>query len=224
MEETNDDGQEISKDVHTVKYVAGALAIREKHIKMIEKTIIASRQISISDSSDVKFTKKWQEPMEVILLAKGDSRQIQYVVDAEGNSGKTEFIRKMKKKHPARVLEVAHASAPNMARFVANQKDVMKKDIILLDIPKAYKFKLEHYAFIEEMKNGKVTISTPNGPSWFRPVANPIQVCFFSNVDPAREGLSASRWIIYDLIRDKRDEDPNTMWRLYNKTITSTPL
>ena len=83
MEETNDDGQEISKDVHTVKYVAGALAIREKHIKMIEKTIIASRQISISDSSDVKFTKKWQEQMEVILLKKGDSRQIQYVVDAE---------------------------------------------------------------------------------------------------------------------------------------------
>ena len=68
MEETNDDGQEISKDVRTVKYVQGALAIREKHIKMIEKTIIASRQISVSASSDVKFTKKWQEQMEEILL------------------------------------------------------------------------------------------------------------------------------------------------------------
>ena len=224
MEETNDDGQEISKDIRTLKYVQGALAIRENFIKRIEKTIIASRQISISESSDVKFTKKWQEQMEVILLEKGDSRQIQYVVDAEGNSGKTEFIRKMKKKHPARVLEVAHATVQNMAKFVASQKDVMKKDIILLDIPKAYKFKLEHYTFIEEMKNGKVTISTPNGPSWFRPVANPIQVCFFSNVDPARKALSASRWIIYDLTRNPQDEDKYTMWSLNKKTITSTPL
>ena len=46
----------------------------------------------------------------------------------------------------------------------------------------------------------------------------------FSNVDPTREGLSNSRWIIYELIREKRDEDPNTMWGLHKKTITSTPL
>ena len=63
MEETNDDGQEISKDIRTLKYVKGALAIKENFIKRIEKTIIASRQISISASSDVKFTKKWQEQM-----------------------------------------------------------------------------------------------------------------------------------------------------------------
>ena len=118
--------------------------------------------------------------MEGILLEKGDPRQIHYVVDSEGNSGKTEFIKKMKKRHPARVLEVAHGSALSMARFMAKEKGVMKKDIILLDIPKAYKFKLEHYTFIEEMKDGRVTISTPNGPSWFRPVANPIQVCFLA--------------------------------------------
>ena len=60
MEETNDDGQEISTDIHTVKYVQSALAIRAKFIKQIEKTIIASRQISISEESDAQFTKKWQ--------------------------------------------------------------------------------------------------------------------------------------------------------------------
>ena len=53
----------------------------------------------------------------------------------------------------------------------------------------------------------------------------PIQFkSVFSNVDPARNGLSASRWIIYDLIRNPQDEDKYTMWRLNEKTITSTPL
>ena len=224
VEINDDDGQEVSTNIHTLKYVKSALAIRANCIKQIEKSFISARDISITNESDTQFTKKWQEQVELILLEKGDRRQINYIWDSEGNSGKTEFIKKMKKRHPARVLEVAHASAQNMARFMGKEKDVMKKDIILLDIPKAYKFKREHYTFIEEMKDGKITISSPNGSSSFRHVANPIQICFFSNVEPAREGLSASRWIIYDLIRNKLDDDPYTMWGLNKKTITSTPL
>ena len=117
-------------------YVNSAIKIKEDLTKQIQ-TFIAEREISISDGSDAQFTKKWQEQMEGILLEKGDPRQIHYVVDSEGNSGKTEFIKKMKKRHPARVLEVAHGSALSMARFMAKEKGVMKKDIILLDIPKA---------------------------------------------------------------------------------------
>ena len=74
------------------------------------------------------------------------------------------------------------------------------------------------------MKNGKVTISSPNGFSRFSHVAKPMQICFFSNVQPATEGLSASRWIIYDLIRDKLDENKYTKWILHRKDIQITPL
>ena len=131
----------------------------------------------------------------------------------------------MKARHPTRVLEVALGNAQSMARFMDKEKDVMKKDIILLDIPKAHKFKPAHYVFIEELKNGKVAISSPTGTSRFRHVAKSMQICFFSsNEEPAREGLSASRWMIYDLIRDKLDENPYTMCKLHRKGITSTPL
>ena len=119
---------------------------------------------------------------------------------------------------------MAIANAQSMARFMDKVKDVTKKDIILLDIPKAYKFKPAHYSFIEQMKNGKLVISSPTGTSRFRHVAKSMQICFFSNVEPAREGLSASRWIIYDLIRDKLDENKYTKWILHRKEIQITPL
>ena len=60
------------------------------------------------------------------------------------------------------------------------EKGVMKTDLILLDIPKAYKFKREHYTFIKEMKDGNVTLSSPNGRSWFKHVVSPIQIYFLA--------------------------------------------
>ena len=180
VEINDDDGQKVSTNIHALNYVKSALAIRANCIKQIEKSFISAREISISEESDTQFTKKWQEQVELILLEKGDRRQINYIWDSVGNSGKTEFIKKMKKRHPARVLEVALGNAQSMARFMDKEKDVIKKDIILLDITKAYNFKPEHYTFIEEMKDGKITISSPNGSSWFRHVANPIQICFLA--------------------------------------------
>ena len=67
------------------------------------------------------------------------SKKNPYIVDSEGDSGKTEFIAKMKARHPTRVLEVAHGNAKSMEKYMDKVKDVMEKDIILLDIPKAHK-------------------------------------------------------------------------------------
>ena len=172
MVETNDDGYQLWTNIDTVPYAENTLALKEKCMRQIG-TFISEKEMSISEKSDTQFTKKWQAQLEEILLQKGDPRKIHYIVDSEGESGKTEFIAKMKARHPTRVLEVAHGNAQSMAKSMDKVKDVMKKDIILLDIPKAYKFKPEHYAVV---------------------------------------------------IRDKQDEDPNTMWRLHRKTITSTPL
>ena len=83
MVEINDDGQEVSTNIHTLKYVKNALAIRANCIKQIEKTFIGAREISISEESDTQFTKKWQEQVELILLEKGHRRQIHDFVDSE---------------------------------------------------------------------------------------------------------------------------------------------
>ena len=110
MIETNDDGYQLWSNIDTVPYAENTLSLKQKCMRQIG-SFISERAISVSEKSDPQFTKKWQAQLEEILLQKGDPRKIHYTVDSEGESGKTEFIAKMKARHPTRVLEVAHGNA-----------------------------------------------------------------------------------------------------------------
>ena len=88
MVETNDDGHQLSTNIETAPYVKNAKRLKEDYARRIE-AFIADREISISVESDTQLTQKWHEQLELLLLEKADKRRIHYIVDSEGNSGKT---------------------------------------------------------------------------------------------------------------------------------------
>ena len=96
--------------------------------------------------------------MEEELLKTPNRRKVLYISDETGGSGKSTFVEQMALKYSNRVHIVPIASANQMALHMAKIERCEEKNIILFDVKKQQKFKNDKWLFIEELKDGKVTV------------------------------------------------------------------
>lgn len=101
--------------------------------------------------------------------------------------------------------------------------DANKYKIFFLDLPKMEPLPPKAYTFLEEMKNGKVTIKKTSGNSFFKEVGERVQIVMFSNKDPEKKALSQDRFVIFDPKLGPSDINQYTRWKL-TKRREDVPL
>ena len=95
--------------------------------------------------------RDWQSELNTKLNGPVDEREIIFVVDAQGNKGKSWFFRYYEQNHedncqiilPGKKLDMAHVLHPG-------------KRVYLFDCPRSKQGEFIQYDFLEEVKNGNV--------------------------------------------------------------------
>jgi len=129
---------------------------------------------------------RWQ--MEVLdLLKYQGTRQVLWVVDLDGNKGKTWLAKWLMVNNDAFVAD--NAKAADLAHAYGDQ------EYVVLDYTRSQEDWV-NYSFIESLKNGR--IFAPKYESTVR-VFKPAKVLCLSNWWPDETQLSSDRWMIYDL-------------------------
>lgn len=132
---------------------------------------------------------KWQQQIISILEQDADDRKIYWLVDRDGNLGKTALCKYIC--HHYKALYVSGKATDIKYGIVKYLEDEDNLDIVLLDFPRS----LEQYVSfdaIESVKNGIFFSSKyESGMCMF----NSPHVFCFSNFKPETSALSQDRWI-----------------------------
>lgn len=145
----------------------------------------------------------WQwELIEHCLQLDPDDRHIVFVVDKEGNSGKSWLCRYLHALLPHKICQVLR---PEKNKDMALMLDPMS-DCILLDVPREVTMdtdkKILQYRLLEEVKDGYVSSSKYRSRKKYM---KPCHVIVFMNHDPHPGALSEDRYIIYKITKDKKE-------------------
>lgn len=145
----------------------------------------------------------WQwELIEHCLQLDPDDRHIVFVVDKEGNSGKSWLCRYLHALLPHKICQILR---PEKNKDMALMLDPMA-DCILLDVPREVTMdtdkKILQYRLLEEIKDGYVSSSKYRSRKKYM---KPCHVIVFMNHDPHPGALSEDRYIIYRITKDKRE-------------------
>jgi len=134
----------------------------------------------------------WQEDLQSALSAPGDDRTITFVVDKNGNQGKTWFAKWYTKKHedaqfmePSKKADMAYALQDNLRVLFINV--TRTSDSGTLDYL---------YSFVESVKDGMVF--SPKYESRMK-YYDKVHVVVMMNSEPNMELLSADRYNIIEL-------------------------
>jgi len=135
----------------------------------------------------------WQKRIEDIALSEPNDRVIYWFWEANGNIGKSAFIKYMIVKH--NVLFCSGGKHTDIMNLVFNQ-DMDTCTCVMFDIPRANKGHIS-YASLESIKNGMVcNTKYETGVKVF----NSPHVFVFANFLPDDESqLSSDRWCIHKL-------------------------
>lgn len=153
-----------------------------------------------------------------------ETAKVLYVSDEVGGSGKTPFVSKMEKKYRSRVHVVPIGTAIQMAIHMDEIQKCQDHNIILIDFPKQKQFKREKWSFVEELRDGKVTVNKPDKSDRFKEVAQELQVAFFSNFKPQLDLLSHDGWKHYIIQSNHMEEDPDKKWTIRLQSMAITPM
>lgn len=141
--------------------------------------------------------KQWQREVVDLALNQG-SRQITWVVDLKGNSGKSWLAEWMIAHHNAFVCDNAKSAD------IAHAYDA--QPVVIFDYTRS-QAEYVNYSILEALKNGR--IFAPKYESSVRHFKAPVVLCF-SNWLPDRAALSEDRWFIYELTaEDEHEEEDN---------------
>lgn len=135
--------------------------------------------------------KEWQQSLKNILDGEPDSRQIIFVVDVQGNTGKTWFSMYM-------VGQTKQCQCLNPGKF-ADMAFALNNnnEIVIIDAPRSKQGEYLQYDFLEAVKNGYVF--SPKYESRYKQFKSP-HVVVMMNEEPDMAKLSADRYnIIYPL-------------------------
>lgn len=131
---------------------------------------------------------KWQEQIINILKEDADDRKIYWLVDKDGNLGKTALCKYICNKYNAIYVS---GKATDIKFGITKHLEEIELDIVLLDFPRS----LEQYVSfdaIESVKNGIFFSSKyESGMVMF----NSPHVFCFSNFKPDTSTLSQDRWV-----------------------------
>lgn len=167
-----------------------------KMLREIHSTVMANNAAFCKDYiNDHKKRHKvdpfplrdWQQTLHAKLILPPDPREIQFIVDATGNSGKSWFARYYSDLHPNSQIIVPGKKA-DMALTIDDSSRVF-----FLDCPKSKQGDFIQYDFLEELKNGYVF--SPKYESKNKSFPTP-HVVVLMNETPDRSKLSADRYNI----------------------------
>jgi len=135
--------------------------------------------------------KKWQQDILDILDEKPDNRKINFIVDIEGNKGKSYLAKYiiMKKKG----VIIADGKKDNIFNQICQsiENEIVPK-IIILDVPR-YNIEYLNYGCIEQIKNGFIYSGKYEGGQCIFPIPH---VFIFMNTSPETHKLSKDRFNI----------------------------
>lgn len=131
--------------------------------------------------------RNWQQDLYAALMEPANDRKIVFVVDNEGNTGKSWFIRFMLTRHTAETQRLSVGKRDDLA-FAIDET----KSIFLFDIPREQMEYLQ-YSVLEQLKDG--LIFSPKYESRTKVLKEKAHVVVFSNEDPNYDKLSADRYV-----------------------------
>lgn len=132
----------------------------------------------------------WQRALELRLTEQPDDRQVMFVVDVNGNVGKSWFTRYMLTKYADKVQRLSIGRREDLAFAIDPTKS-----IFLFDIPRG-QVEFMQYVVFEQLKDGIVFSTKYESGNKF---VGPCHVVVFMNEKPDLNQLSADRYDITNL-------------------------
>jgi hypothetical protein len=168
--------------------------VREHHSKLNAKCA----RFCIEYMQDVAPKRKlperefriWQSELNIMLNREADDRTIIFIVDRNGNAGKSWFAHFYASRHE-RVQVLLPGKRADMAYALDNTIRVL-----FIDAPRSKQSDFIQYDFLEEVKNGYVF--SPKYESRFK-VLEKCHVCVMMNEDPDRTKLSEDRFHVIEI-------------------------
>lgn len=160
----------------------------------------SGRFLSSDDTPEIRQVrfgklKEWQETALERLKTQG-IREIDVYVDECGGMGKSHFINYLYETGKAHYIPPYCSTIEKLVQTTASL--YLKqgwRDILAIDIPRAYKWSEQLYTAIESIKDG--LIMEPRYEA--QPInIRGVRIIIMCNVSPNREKLSADRWRIYE--------------------------
>lgn len=130
--------------------------------------------------------RPWQSHLKTLLDADPDSRQIIFVVDIHGNTGKSWFSHYMVAHSEKMVQVLSPGKTADMAYTLMNNPEV-----VIIDAPRSKQGDYLQYDFLEAVKNGYVF--SPKYESRYKSFKHP-HVVVMMNEPPDANKLSADRY------------------------------
>lgn len=151
------------------------------------------------DSREIGQPRDWQRELEQRLDAEPDNRSVFFVVDEEGNQGKTWFAEYYNKKHPGESQRIRSAKRDDMAWAIQSGKRVY-----FIDVPRGG-MELFQYGICEMVKDRAVF--SPKYESCMKEWDEPSHVVVLCNENPDLSKMSADRFVLIPL------GEPDEFWQ-----------
>lgn len=170
--------------------------IREEHYEVAAKyrAFFNDYILDHSNTSTNDYTlenlRDWQQQLKDILDGEAENRSIVFVVDLNGNAGKTYFCHWYEKESEKRCQIIPPGKKADMAYMLNDRPEVL-----FFDCPRSKQGEFVQYDFLEECKNGYVF----SGKYESRVIRfKSPHIVVFMNEEPDMTKLSADR---YNIIR-----------------------
>lgn len=205
------------KDVLAIKTIYDC-----KNVGMSVKLQERYKNAKLKDWQSDLFARTSVEPTEET------SRKVRWVVDVQGNKGKSFFCSFYKYKLPNKSIVL------NTTGTIKDMVDVMRNELldknnepwhVMIDLTRTLEDRDSIYTLIEILKTGSITCTKYKGGCY---QFFPPHVTIFANWLPKCASLSLDRWIFYYLHGDC--ENPKTLivkhnkFKYLNKLITTEKM
>lgn len=170
----------------------------------------------------------WQAQLLKEFRAKPDPRKITYVMEPEGNTGKSAFVKYCYLRVPAVILLDTGARAQQLAKAACNIVAAMRAGtddtppcnprVVLIDLPRSQAGQVtpaDMFNVAERIKNGNIGSTMYGAAS--REVFDPPHIVMFANTPPDTRGLSKDRWRLLT-INEKKEFKPMDQGLLARQT------
>lgn len=135
--------------------------------------------------------RDWQQEVVAYVSQNPDPREIYFVVDINGNGGKSYLSQHLEETHSRKVQALKPGKIADMSYEYAEDTE-----ILILDCPRSKQGEYIQYDFLESIKDGR--LFSPKYESRMKRF-NPPHVLVFMNEFPDMEKLSQDRYKIVEI-------------------------
>ena len=166
------------------------------------------RGLDIKLFNDRKNWYEWQSTLYDKLFLKGgtfkvpDPRKIIFILDQEGNCGKSSFFKWLYFNHPQDIGRITYGTSSQLRSSVLN---IGPKKLYIVDLPrtKGKEDRIEELLSVgEDLKSGAITSNMRGHGATL--LMEPPHVIFSSNYVIDQNALSEDRWESYEIIKNNK--------------------